>query len=1087
MVSRKNGGNKKVFLFILIILSVGLFSALANAAFNFTGITNNQSGSAISANVSLEIYLQPSLSPAIILSTLSNGTGHFNLTVNDTYSAAAYSFKPVLRNFSSNNYDVAWTGQVLPDLPYSEFSSLGSVNFYLYPGITMNLSVVNATGGPVMFHYQIKDARLGFPLASSWDSAMVQNVTLSFSKTRNYSIMIYPNQSFPLGYELTDLTLNNSYQNSTQNPDHINLVFNTSNTLRRVSGNISINGAVNFTSIAIISYLLEVGNLVALDHPMPYNMSAWQGGTDVFNASDGKFNMTLPGAVMSFKTLLFATAVKNGVYYGAFRNLTLGDSNVEITGFTFNLTPLAGLARNVTLDNSIGGNVSIATAEMTFNITFNGSALSNGNLEVDLDYTSAQTNGYAFTMMDNLNGLAYLPLLNASVKKMNVYTSTAAPKKKSYTANDLASGIVNLNLTAFNPGEIDSAEAAGISSYIQVGFYKSDSTCSVPYPPASCSLLNSTDFDSFNPLTVIIGGGKIDFEMKLSNNNMTVKYIDVDMIASGPPDALFDSAANSSSSGADMDAAWRFGSNGPEIYASVLVGIPYAATVDEAAPFNILLNNLYDENWNKVWNASDNPSGAGYNTVADADYAGYNASWFNNSIGGMACSLTNPLADCYVNTTYNMIWLKIPHFSGIGPNVNSVSSGNVSINTSTVLVSCTYNCTIYINATNSNYTLAQSLQNITINNTENPVVNNLTISWYNGTDFNFNGTNSTKQINYNFTLSNGSSSAIHQYKVYINKSSVVTAYWNFTYNVSGMASLLTLQFNLTCVESWSCGDWGTCSIDSSLQSRTCTESVGCGTTNDRPTLTQSCTPASTDSGGSGTTGSAGGVSAGITGDYEQKTWASINSGETASVEIENGDIGVTEVDFGVSQTVYGAWVKVEKTDSLPSSVSSFSGESYRFLHITTSSTLKEDLLVSPTIKFKVEKTWLAENGLVKNEVALFHYDNNAWSKLTTTVGEDDGISVHYTAATPGFSYFVIGVAASEDVVGEAETVSETEAEVTAETVPEVGAEARAELQETAKSKAWLWISLGILAVIVLVAVYYKLKKKPEPVRPRKLT
>ena len=1081
---RGDGFNKHILVVVLMIILISLFSVLVEASFNFTGITNNQSGSAISANVSLEIYsLGNMMTPTITLSTLSNSTGHFNLTVNDTFATSSYNFKPVLKNFSSNNYDVAWIGQSLPAFPYNEVFNLGAVNFYLYQGITMNLSVVNSTGEPVMFHYQIKDARVGFPLAASFGSAMVQNVTLSFSKTRNYSIMIYPNQSFPLGYELTSMTANNSYQNSTQNPDHINLVFNTSNTLRRVSGNISINGAVNFTSIAIIPYLLEVGNLVALDHPLPYNMSGWQGGTDAFNASDGKFNMTLPGAVMDFKMLLFATAVKNGVYYGAFRNLTSGNSNVEITNFTFNLTPMVGSARNITLETT-GGYVNITTAEVTFNITYNGSALSSGNLEVDLDYTSAQTNGYAFTMMDNLNGLAYLPLLNASVKKMNIYTQSAAPKKKSYTANDLASGIVHLILTAFNPGEIDSEEDVGLEDYIQVGFYKSDSTCSVPYPPASCSLLNSTDFDSFNPLTVIMGGGKIDFMMKLSSNNMTVKFIDVDMIASGPPDALFDSAANQSTSGADMDAAWRFGSNGPEIYASVLVGFPYAATVDEAAPFNIMLNNLYDENWNKIWNASDNPSGAGYNTVASADYANYNATWFNSSIGGMACSLSNPSADCYVNTTYNMIWLKIPHFSGIGPNVNSVTAGNISINTSTVLVSCTYNCTIYINATNGNYTLAQNLQNITINNTHNPTLNNLTIYWYNSTDFNFNGTNSTKQINYNFTLSNGSADTIHQYKVYINKSSVVTAYWNFTYNVSGMASLLTLQFNLTCVESWSCGDWGTCSIDSSLQSRTCTESVGCGTTNDRPALTQSCTPASTASVGSGTTGSAGGVSAGITGNYEQTTWASINSGETASIDIENGAIGVTEVDFGVSQTVYGAWVKVEKKDSLPSSVESFSGESYRFLHITTSSALKEEYLVSPTIKFKVEKAWLTENGLAKNSIALFHYDEG-WSKLTTTVGEDDGTYVHYTATTSGFSYFVIGVAAEEAVSEAEETGVETTTEKTGTEVfaEETASGEEAKVKET--SYRWLWISLVIITIVVLLIVYYKSKKKTKSVKTRK--
>ena len=45
--------------------------------------------------------------------------------------------------------------------------------------------------------------------------------------------------------------------------------------------------------------------------------------------------------------------------------------------------------------------------------------------------------------------------------------------------------------------------------------------------------------------------------------------------------------------------------------------------------------------------------------------------------------------------------------------------------------------------------------------------------------------------------------------------------------------------NVSCTESWTCSDWSTC--NNNQQTRTCTDSNNCGTTNDKPVLTQTCT------------------------------------------------------------------------------------------------------------------------------------------------------------------------------------------------------------------------------------------------------
>lgn len=252
---------------------------------------------------------------------------------------------------------------------------------------------------------------------------------------------------------------------------------------------------------------------------------------------------------------------------------------------------------------------------------------------------------------------------------------------------------------------------------------------------------------------------------------------------------------------------------------------------------------------------------------------------------------------------------------------------------------------------------------------------------------------------------------------------------------------------------------------------TCTDFVGY--TGTGTTTFSSSAAASTSSGGGGSGGSSGGVSTGATGSFEKKVWTSINAGETASVELENGAVGVTEVSFNVPSTVYGAWVSVAKKDSLPSSVSEFSGEVYRNLEITKGPALaKEGAFTNAVVKFKVEKAWLSEKKLTKEAVALHHYQDGKWTQLTTTVGEDDGTYVHYSAATPGFSYFVIGQkeGATPSLSGEVPAAEEPAA---VEAPTEAPAE---EAAAKGMSKTWLVALLAALVVVVAVVVYMRRKR-----------
>ena len=242
------------------------------------------------------------------------------------------------------------------------------------------------------------------------------------------------------------------------------------------------------------------------------------------------------------------------------------------------------------------------------------------------------------------------------------------------------------------------------------------------------------------------------------------------------------------------------------------------------------------------------------------------------------------------------------------------------------------------------------------------------------------------------------------------------------------------------------------------------DTSGCFATDrsgNKRTVTGSYTVSEATSAGSGSGGSGGGSSTGSTGNFGQKTWTSIYQGETATVEVENGVIGVTEVSFGVTETAYGGWLKVSRRDSAPADATAFDRRTYRIVEITTGTSLKEDILANRKIDFKVEKSWLAGIGLSRNSVGLFRLVNNNWVALPTTVGEDDGTYIHFSAATPGFSYFLIGEKGEEEPV-EVPEVDLPPIVVPPEDVPE----------EPVSGGAGLAVVIVLVVLAVLAAVWF---------------
>jgi len=344
-----------------------------------------------------------------------------------------------------------------------------------------------------------------------------------------------------------------------------------------------------------------------------------------------------------------------------------------------------------------GSSIYVNTSRQTFSLVnaTDNQTLSgiNAHIETILDYTNYQM-GFELTFMNDItagHAMYSLPMINVTgYKEINVYSmGNFAPKRMSTKTAAQIQSNSNISMKAFNPGDIDSAIGA---SGITITLLRSNSSCDLPNAPSVCSLTSST-MDSFTPFSTVIGGGALSFRMEM--DNVIVHYVNVDLFASGPPDALFDDDDTSAESTDDgFTKALRFGSAGPTIYDYILIAMPYTVGsssqtgLDETSDVNISIPFLYDEEWNVIWNTSANGTTGNDLAANFSHYNTYSAQW-QTLMGNVTCatnqnsSFFNSTNPCYIDSSGDRIWIRLPHFSGTGPSVTgSVVTADTSSDSS---------------------------------------------------------------------------------------------------------------------------------------------------------------------------------------------------------------------------------------------------------------------------------------------------------------------------------------------------------------------------------------------------------------------
>jgi PGF-pre-PGF domain-containing protein len=183
------------------------------------------------------------------------------------------------------------------------------------------------------------------------------------------------------------------------------------------------------------------------------------------------------------------------------------------------------------------------------------------------------------------------------------------------------------------------------------------------------------------------------------------------------------------------------------------------------------------------------------------------------------------------------------------------------------------------------------------------------------------------------------------------------------------------------------------------------------------------------------------------------TIVNVNSGTPTTITSFEST-GVREIRIIMNQPTQNIKIQVLKYDTKPANVTkNATGKNYRYLAINTEN-LNENL-TSATVKFEVEKSFVSNNNLQKEDVAVFKFNEtqNEWKELETVFDFENGNYYVYRVELNSFSYFSIGEKTRVPIIPDSEIV-----------IPE----------EPIKEKLGLilwWLVFGILLVgIILVGL-----------------
>ena len=588
-----------------------------------------------------------------VLKTTSNGI--FSLSLNRTgRSEWEYNLQAYMKNASGIKIK---TSPIIPPLP--ALMNMTNLTLYLVNATTITIRGVNASGQPISgISGMIMSS--GIPL-SFFSNISANGINITVPRGRNYTITwwvepenVNVTEIFPCPPQSTIIPAENVTQQFNAN---------ISCNIIHVNGTILNSTPVNFTSLKTY---IKIGEFIPWDSqlgwytfegPAPPGMT-----NDTLNTSTGFYDKQIISGSINY--ILVAYATNGSHWFVGFTNVTNPQSNLTVN---ISLYP-------ATHNSTIGWNAT--RFYFIANVSGYVDYVNNVHTEFYLKgYPNVSSMKWIFDSRES--SYVDVPLIapqdcSSCKVEMMIFSQRFAPLKKTIKANELLNQSINITLREFMMKPPEENETLPFI----LEFLKTGGDCNHPNPPTNCliSHLNVSE-GKFDPLKAAMQGN-VNIRLEL-NSGVTLQFINVDLISSGPPDAeLSPEAISDLSSGTSFGRIWKLGSMAPHIYDYALIGIPYNDSVlNENKDIRIHIPYLYDEDWNIIWNATDSNNGTNYTKLVNAypeynESEGWDPAYFNGT--GVLCQdgTYNSSMFCWIDKTNNMIWFRIPHFSGIAPQEN---------------------------------------------------------------------------------------------------------------------------------------------------------------------------------------------------------------------------------------------------------------------------------------------------------------------------------------------------------------------------------------------------------------------------------
>ncbi|MFH0798236.1 MAG: hypothetical protein V1906_02380, partial [Candidatus Woesearchaeota archaeon] len=698
---------KKGLLFFVTLFSLICMSFAYVAAFDFMGTVQNSSY-AVVANANVSVYavaMNPGAPPTetLFASDYTNSTGGFIISGLSGSFSTNYKVKINCRNCTTNGTiegnNVSEINPTLPPMPGGIVQlGMNGGTFYLIPAVTVTLIACNDTDFSTDtinrgFNSLIFDNALGMPVAENIKDNTTNVSVVYLPRNRNYTIMYMRDPTYfgsgQTGHATPPLTYDLNYTS----------IFLNGN--ESIGYAITINQSLSYSEYTVSGFVYVTGNTtgVNVSHLVPKLSPAGMlppnsevlFGTNILNtsASDQSrsnatetvenmsiafFNYSVMGSASGISYILEVYA--NGTnatlpndYFAAFQNVSItGNTRINIT-----LRKLGGKATTTTVQGTT------YPTSMTQIRIIDGDNANSVVQDAHIELYQTLPNGFVIrSFVDSLNlpasGPAYFNqsiIINSTVY-IKVFSNQYAPieKKLNTSLQELNITLYGFEMKKFDSGAGDNNTMGSFSnSQISMSFLRNTAACSnADFSVSACRI--GSQFDgSFNPMQAMMAG-KSNLYINLGAGSSELMFVGVDMLASGPPDAAMSDNANqqNNTGGKSLEDLWKFGSLAPKIYDAVLIGIPYnVSRLDTNDVVRIKLDYLYDNDWNLTWNSSSD-TGA---VSVPSEYADYNQSWLNRTLGsGMRCytsaTILGAAQYCYINTSSHMKYLKVPHFTNLG-------------------------------------------------------------------------------------------------------------------------------------------------------------------------------------------------------------------------------------------------------------------------------------------------------------------------------------------------------------------------------------------------------------------------------------